>query len=437
MKKHVFVVGLDDFNLNLLQGIRRAEDYVFHGLVPYKLVVNPASYCIDEMVEVGLRDIEESGVTPDAIIGHWDFPTTALLALFREKFDLPGPTLESILISDHKYWSRLRHAKVIPESIPDFQSLDPFDPAAEEAVELTFPFWMKPVIGFSSQMVYYVSDSSEFHDALAALRDGIARFGHPFEQLMRRADLPPDIPAEIDAHHCVLEKPIDGWQCTQEGYVQNGEVVIYGTVDSIREGEFRSSFARYEFPSQLPEPIKAKLDRLSEQAITALGLDDTPFNIEYFWDEAADRIWLLEINTRLSKSHSPLFADVTGASHHEVAVDVALGRRPDFPRWEGPYNVSIKFMLRRLEDGVVIRVPTQAEIEQLERDFPGTRIQIEVEKGDRLSELPGNEVYSYEVAVIFMGGQDRLELERRYRELVECLPLEFRAIPSRDAGEAE
>lgn len=437
MKKHVFVVGLDDFNLKLLKGIRNAEDYEFHGLVPYNMVVNPESYPIDEMVKVGLQDIEESGVTPDALIGHWDFPTTALLAVFRDKFDLPGPTLESVLIADHKYWGRLRHARVIPESIPDFQSLDPFHPDAEDAAELPFPYWMKPVIGFSSQMVYYVSDSWELHDALAGVREGIGRFGDPFEQLMSRASLPSDTPIEIDGHHCLLEKPIDGWQCTQEGYIQNGEVVVYGTIDSIREGELRSSFARYEFPSRLPDAIKAKMSRISEQAITSLGLDNTPFNIEYFWNEETDQFWLLEVNTRISKSHSPLFEDVSGTSHHEVAVDIALGRKPDFPRWEGPYNVSIKFMLRRFEDGIVTRVPTEEEIEQIERDYPGTRIQIEIEEGDRLSELRGHEVYSYEVAVIFMGGQDRHELERRYRKLVECLPLEFRSVPSKDSGDAK
>ena len=436
MTTHVFVIGLDDFNRRQLETIRNAEAYTFHGLLPYDMVVNPESYPIDEMIEEGRRELDQAGVPVHAIIGHWDFPTTALLAVFRRDLELSGPSLAATLIADHKYWSRLREARVIPDSVPDYQSLDPFDPQAEDKVELDFPFWIKPVIGFSSQMVYRVEDAWELRDALSGIRQGIARFGDPFGRLMELAHLPADIPAEIDAHHCVLEKPIDGWQCTLEGYIQHGEVVVYGTVDSIREGALRSSFARYEFPSRLPGEIKDRMVAITEKAIRSLDLNDTPFNVEFFWDQESDRIWLLEVNTRISKSHSPLFADVAGASHHEVAVDVALGRRPDFPRWEGEYNISIKFMLRRFEDGIVTRVPTPAEIEQLESEFPGTRIQVEVKEGDRLSELRGHEVYSFEVAVIFMGGQDHHELETRYRELVDRLPLEFRSVPGKGSGES-
>lgn len=428
MTRHVFVIGLDDFHLRQLNTVRHAHEYAFHGLLHYDMVVNPESYPIDEMIDEGVRQIEGAGVRPDAIIGHWDFPTSALRVVFRDAYGLPGPSLESILIAEHKYWSRLRQATVVPENIPAFQSLDPFDEAAAAEVTLDYPFWIKPNIGFSSQMVYRVDGPRELDCALAGLRQGIGRFGEPFARFIERATLPDDIPAALDAHHCTLEKPIEGWQCTLEGYVRHGRVSVYGVVDSVREGEMNSSFARYEFPSQLPESVQARMTEITRQAIPSMELDDTPFNIEYFWDEQADQIWLLEVNTRISKSHSPLFIDVAGASHHEVAIDVALGRRPSFPRWEGRHHVAVKYMLRRYEDAVVTRVPTAEEIEVLEREFPGALIQIEVEEGDRLSEMRGQDAYSFEVAVIFLGGSSHDEVHRRYQELLEQLPLEFHPV---------
>lgn len=430
MTKHVFVIGLDDFHLRQLEGIRHAERYSFHGLLPYKMVVNPERYPIDEMIERGLSEIEAAGVRPDAVIGHWDFPTTALRVVFRDALDLPGPSLEAILIAEHKYWSRLRQASVIPENIPGFQALDPFDPNAADHVELDFPFWIKPNIGFSSQMVYRVDGAEDLERALAGLRAGIGLFGEPFERFTCRAKLPHDIPTDIDAWHCTLEKPIDGWQCTVEGFVHHGKATVYGVIDSIREGGIGSSLARYEFPSQLPEPVQARLLEMTRRVVPSMDLDDTPFNIEYFWDKNTDQIWLLEVNPRISKSHTPLFMDVAGASHHEVAIDLALGRQPSFPRWEGAHRVAIKFMLRHFEDAVVTRVPTDDEIGSLEREFPGTRIQVEVEEGMRLSQMRGQEVYSYEVAVIFMGGQSHDELMSRYQGLLERLPLEFRDVES-------
>ena len=428
MTRQVFVIGLDGFHLRQLNTIRHAQECAFHGLLPYDMVVNPASYPIDEMVDAGLGEIEAAGVRPDAIIGHWDFPTTVLRVIYREAYGLPGPTLESILIAEHKYWSRLRQATVIPENIPAFQSLDPFDEQAAREVTLDYPFWIKPNIGFSSQMVYRVDGPRELDDALDGLRAGIGRFGEPFARFMERASLPHDIPRALDAHHCTLEKPIEGWQCTLEGYVRHGRVTVYGVVDSIREGEMNSSFARYEFPSQLPESVQERMVEITRRAIPSMELDDTPFNIEYFWDEAADQIWLLEVNTRISKSHSPLFIDVAGASHHEVAIDIALDRRPSFPRWEGAHHVAIKFMVRRYEDAVVTRVPTAEEIEDLEEAFPGTLIEIEVEEGDRLSELRGLDAYSYEVAVIFLGGSSHDEVLGRYRDMLARLPLDFHPV---------
>ncbi|KTG17496.1 MULTISPECIES: ATP-grasp domain-containing protein [unclassified Guyparkeria] len=428
MTRHVFVIGLDDFHLRQLNTVRHAHDYAFHGLLHYDMVVNPDSYPIEEMIDEGCRQIEGAGVRPDAVIGHWDFPTTALRVIFRQAYGLSGPSLESILIAEHKYWSRLRQAMAIPEHVPAFQSFDPFDEHAVSQVTLDYPFWIKPNIGFSSQMVYRVDGPEMLEEAIEGLRAGIRRFGEPFASFIERASLPDDIPTELDAYHCTIEKPIDGWQCTVEGYVRHGKVVVYGVVDSVREGEMNSSFARYEFPSQLPESVENRLLEITRRAVPAMDLDDTPFNIEFFWDEEGDQIWLLEVNTRMSKSHSPLFIKVAGASHHEVAIDIALGRRPSFPRWEGRHHVAIKYMVRRYEDAIVSRVPTEEELRELEEAFPGAEIQIEVEEGDRLSEMRGQDAYSYEVAVIFLGGASHDEVHARYDELLERLPLEFRGI---------
>lgn len=431
MTTQVFVIGLDDFHRRQLATIRHADDCKFHGLLPYEIVVNPVSYPIEKMIEQGLKELEQADKGVDAIIGHWDFPTTALLALFRSARGLPGPSLTSTLIADHKYWSRLRQQEVCPDNIPQFQSVDPFDLHIREHLELDFPFWLKPVVGFSSQMVYRINDPGQLQQALATIRQRIGLFGEPFGKLMQRAEFPADIPQAINGWHCVAEKPIDGWQCTLEGYIQQGETVVYGVVDSAREGEHCSSFSRYEYPSQLPGSVQQRMEAITRRVVPALDLDDTPFNIEFFWDKEQDQIWLLETNTRISKSHSPLFADVAGASHHEVAVDVALGKRPAFPRHAGSHDIAIKFMLRHYEDSIVSRAPTQNELAQLEADFPGTQIQIEVKQGDRLSELRGQEIYSYEVAVIFMGGYSHEALMKRYQTLLERLPLEFKSVPNR------
>ncbi|MGM0594284.1 MAG: ATP-grasp domain-containing protein [Pseudomonadota bacterium] len=424
-EKHIFVIGLDELHRELLQTVRGAEHYHFHGLLDYTEVVNPSRYDIEGMIAQGKRQLERFGATVDAIIGHWDFPTTALLALFRRHLGLPGPTLASTLIAEHKYWCRLRQRQVIPAQTPQFQAVNPFDSDAAERVDLDYPFWLKPTIAYSSQLAFYIGNRRQLDEALAATRARIGLFGEPFRLFRERCVLPADIPAEVDAFWCIAEAPIEGEQCTVEGYIRGGEPHVYAVIDSFREGLYNSSFSRYQLPSQLPQPVQERIIEAALRTVPALELDDTTFNIEFFWDPQRDLIRLLEVNPRLSKSHSPLFVSTTGASHHEVAIDIALGREPNYPRREGCCAVAAKFMLRRHADAIVSRTPTEDELRGLQERYPGTLIEIAVEKGMRLSELRGQDAYSYEVAAIFMGAADNTTLEQRYEELIAELPLEF------------
>jgi biotin carboxylase len=157
---------------------------------------------------------------------------------------------------------------------------------------------------------------------------------------------------------------------------------------------------------------------------------NAPFNMEFFWDQDSDRIWLLEINTRISKSHAPLFFRVDGCYHHQVMLDLALQRRPQFPRRQGEYAYAAKFMLRRYSDARVGRVPTAEAVARLQAANEGVEIQIAVKPGMRLSSLKDQDSYSYEVAALFIGGDSPTDLEARYRRVIEQLPLELTPVTS-------
>jgi hypothetical protein len=63
---------------------------------------------------------------------------------------------------------------------------------------------------------------------------------------------------------------------------------------------------------------------------------------------------------------------------------------------------------------------------------PDASIEIHVEPGMRLSSLKNQDSYSYEVAVLFLGGQDQQDLEAKYRRLRADLPLAFEPIDDPD-----
>lgn len=425
--KNIFVVGLEPFNLALLHGLPDAEQYSFNELLAYDEAVRSRTGHIDlgALLATAERRLSAFPGAIDAIIGYWDFPSSVIVPILRRRHGLPGPRLEAVAACEHKYWSRMEQALSIPDLVPGFRAVDPFADDPLSLIDLPFPFWIKPVKAHSSHLGFKIRSVAEFNACLPVIRANIGHFGEPFDAFLAMVDVPDSI-ASVGGNHCIAEEIISvGRQCTLEGYAYDGEIVIYGVVDSIRSGKHRSCFARYQYPSQLPRRVQDRMIEAARRFLTHVGYDGAPFNVEFYWNPHTDTIRILEINTRISKSHSPLFAMVDGASHQQVEIDLALGRRPDFPHRQGRHRVAAKFMLRIFEDGIVERVPHSEDISRFKQRFPDASVRLMAEEGTRLAHLPYQDSYSYEIAEIFLGADSQRELLEKYRASVELLPFEL------------
>lgn len=433
MRNNVFVIGLDDFHRELLETVEDADRIRFHPLLTAEEIANPVDCRIDEVLHRTKRILDGFDGTVDAIIGHWDFPTSTILPILVQYCGLPGPSLETVLRCEHKYWSRLEQRKSVPGHIPDFFAFAPFSERPREQIGLDYPFWIKPIKAHSSYLSFKVRNDVDFELALAKIRQGIAIVARPFNEILQLASLPCEI-AEVDGWHCIAEEDIaSGFQCTVEGYAFNGAVHGYGYVDSDRAGHHSSTFVGYHYPSRLPAEVHARMEAIARAFLLSIGYDGSPFNMEFFYDRETERLSLVEVNTRISKSHCPLFYLVDGASHHQVAVQLALGEEPNFPSRRGAWAHAAKFMLRHLgADARIRRLPRPQEMDRLYEAFPELRLKLLASEGARLSDLALQEPYSYELAEIFLGGRSESDLRDRYDRLCALMPFELE--PSR--GEA-
>lgn len=424
---NIFVFGLTDFNLDRLQRIRGAERLRFHRLLDREELVERDHYPIREILDHARQRLDDFPGPIDGIVHYIDFPVSTIVPVLAREYGLPSASLEAVLTCEHKYWSRVEQARLIPEHTPPFAAFDPFDDGALERLEreIGYPFWIKPVKSFSSYLGFRINGPADFRQAIPRIRNEIGRFAAPFDYLLDQVDLPPEV-AGIGGGHCIAEGIIGGRQCTLEGFARNGAVHTYGVLDSIREAN-RSSFGRYQYPSSLPRRVQERMREIAARFMRGIGWDQAPFNIEFFWDRDRDRIWLLEVNTRISESHTDLFEKVDGTSNHEVAVDLALGQQPDFRLGEGEFPMAGKFFLRTEEDARVRRVPDPQTIARLERQFPGTHIQILAEESGRLSDMMDQDSYTFCLAQVFVGGQNQKDLLARYRKIRERL--EFDLVP--------
>ena len=128
MTRNVFVLGCDRFNLDQIKSARAAEGCRFHALTTYDEAKAGDEIPAEKLLDKARARLDAFDGSIDAILGWWDFPVSTLLPILRREYGTPGPTLESTLRCEHKYWSRLEQSRSVPDHIPAFRLFDPDAP---------------------------------------------------------------------------------------------------------------------------------------------------------------------------------------------------------------------------------------------------------------------------------------------------------------------
>lgn len=425
----VFVLGADDRNLAILEGLPESVDIRFHTLLQRAELMELDQLDLPARLDDARGMLRGFVGDVDAVLGYWDFPVSVMVPLLCREMGLPGPDLQGVLKCEHKYWSRQEQAGVI-EEVPAF-ALVRLEGDVRPPDGVPFPFWLKPVKSVSSQLAFLVESEDDFRRAVGEIEASIGEFAEPFDFVLEEAELPPEI-EEIGGRACIAEEMATGRQFTVEGYCVDDQPRAYGVVESVLYPG-KSNFLRYEYPAPIPSDVDDRMVRASERVMRRIGLGWGSFNIEYFWDEETDRVVLLEINPRLSQAHAEIIELVDGTSHFHAMVQLALGREPRMPHRKGKYAVAGKFFPRVFRDGVVTDAPSRVDVDRAVRDIPGvTAVALAVEAGDRLAELPHQDPYSYALGDIVVGADDSEQLVARYEACLDALGL----VIEEDAGDA-
>jgi hypothetical protein len=79
----------------------------------------------------------------------------------------------------------------------------------------------------------------------------------------------------------------------------------------------------------------------------------------------------------------------------------------------------------------VTSAPSAEEVGAIEEAYPGTIVTVRAREGERLSERPDQDSYSYELAWISLGAQTHEELEKKYQAVTERLSFSFEEVGER------
>jgi ATP-grasp domain len=354
-----------------------------------------------------VADVVRGGWGPiDGVLSSSDYPGVTLAGAVATELGLAGSHPERLITAAHKYYSRIAQRAAAPEAVPEFAVIDLR--ARAPAPPLAFPCWIKPVKSSFSLLARRIDGREAFRAFVDS--PGVREFADEYMAIFNRiVSAYSDHP--IDGRALIAEGVLRGDLVTVEGFVCRGAVEVMGIVDSTVHAN--GSFARFDYPSVLPEPVQDRMADVARRVIAALGLDQTIWNIEMMYDAAADRVSIVEVNPRICGQFADLYQKVDGTNSYEIALALCTGARPRFTPRGGRYAAAASFPLRVFEPSRVEVAPHDSDAAAAEALFAQTLVWRECRAGDELSDFGGEDGASQRYAVINLGGADRADLARR------------------------
>lgn len=340
-------------------------------------------------------------------------------ALVAQRLGLPGARPESLLQVQHKYEARLRLREVAPELCPAFE-LIAYDVDLERARSLRYPLFAKPVKATFSVLARRCETPEQLIEHL--------RFAPWEKHIIRRLIAPHNQAIErfpqfrIGSHHMLVEEVLEGRQINVDGYVHGGQVHLLGVTDEVMYPG-TMAFLRFAFPAPLDERLRQRIQQAAEKVLRGFGLGHGFFNLEFFVDERTGELKLIEVNPRLASQLAQFYEWACGIDTYELGFAMALGRplpAPHAPR----FGAAASFVWRSFDGSTCPRLPTRADRDWLEREYPEARLEIYPKRGGALKR-DMKWLGSHRWAVLNLPGRDAIDLRDRYERI--CARLQWPA----------
>ncbi len=414
-----------------LQAIAEALNYQllfdeFCGDYFDNLFAKTDSHCTSKLDIIGLIEgliSRYDGVDLSGVTSAVGYPGMSVAAIASQRLGLPGPRITSVLLCEHKYYSRLAQQSFVPEATPSFQLLKPGD--TDQGIEnIEFPLFVKPVKACFSIDANRIAMREELQQTLRSYSLP-KEFSEPFNELLKAyTDF------EWDASYLIGESLLEGVQVSLEGYVFQSKVCVIGIIDAVMfPGTI--SFQRFVYPSRLSEDVQRRMALIAETFISGIGYDNALFNIELMYNPVDDSISIIEVNPKIASQFTDLFEKVDGTNTYSLLLQIAAGDEPVFSRGKGQFKIAASCVLRTFVNQRVLRVPSPKEVENLVVRFPDTCVEICVAQGKLLSDRM-QDVKSYRYGLINIGADSEEELLAKFEDCQNMLDFQLAPISSSD-----
>jgi len=307
--KNILVVcAISTYHRNLAH----LDDVNFHFLnIDYHARLNILNFDILKYLNKARKYIKTHKI--DGILYLSDIGSLVAAVLCKE-FKFPGPSIESVFLCYHKYYTRkCTHSQV--NSVPV---------ALNKKAHHTFPFFLKAPCSTAGVLGFTIRNDEEFGKAITLAKKELPSLNHPMFPLFRKYVNVKKYPLALK-NVMLVEDLITAKQVTIEGFVYKGKVTFMAIAErNHAKGSRLVDF--YNVPTTVPKRIIEKLKRRARKDLKRVKLDNSPFNSDYWVTD--DKIRLIEINSRVATLFYNIFREVLGYDSSRMAVELCLGMKP-------------------------------------------------------------------------------------------------------------
>ena len=276
------------------------------------------------------------------VLATRDVPSLLQAQLSQEFENLRGATVESVFLCLHKYYThKFIETRPIDYAVCKLETdLETDQTLSEdiEAIDIPFPWIMKPCTTACSSSIFKVGNRQEAENTIALYKEGLLdklNYLSPFLQTYLNSEQYP----LITSHPILVEEYIDfPHKCCVDGCVSNGEILIWGISDSHYYPSQPECFADFTFPSTLPEAIQEELKRAYEKIIQRLieyGFDNQFVDVEFFVSDKGE-LKVMEINGRMIPISAALYRQcLSHGDPYTALIQIGMGCRPQTPTVNG------------------------------------------------------------------------------------------------------
>lgn len=231
--------------------------------------------------------------------------------------------------------------------------------AREKAKKTGFPAVIKRVDSSGSRGIIIVSDESQVE---AAFNGAISGSGK---------------------NYVLIETFLTGHEIGVDGFVRDGRIIFLAPHEKIMyHGEQASVPAGHAFPLETADTDEKEIAVQMQLAITALGLNDCPFNADVMID--GDRVSILEMGGRTGATCIPeLISRYYGMDFYEKMIQNAMGGSPEFS-CRSKHKPCMAKLLMSPEDGQITAIDHQRILKIREQ---GIEVQLDYPEGHAVEKM--------------------------------------------------